>query len=81
MWIIADDGSRCCEVLGSPMVLEIICRGNGTGTRQTGTGTPNQEITSSQVVSVPGKPVPVLQSKKSPVTKWYRYQYVIFAEF
>ena len=53
MWIIADDGSRCCEVLGSAMVLGNICRGNGTGTRQTGTGTPKQEITSNQVVPVP----------------------------
>ena len=26
------------------------------------------------VVPVPGKPVPVPQSKKSPVAKWYRYQ-------
>ena len=44
------------------------CRGSGTGTRQTGTGTPKQEINSGQVV-----PVPVLPSKKSPEAKWYRY--------
>ena len=73
MWIIADDGSRCCEALGSAMVLGNICRGSGTGTMQTGTDTPKQEITGSQVVPVPGKPVPVPQSRKSPVTKWYRY--------
>ena len=33
------------------------------------------------MVPVPGKPVPVPQSRKSPVTKWYRYQYIIFAGF
>ena len=55
MWIIADDGSRCCEVLGSEMVLGNNCRGSGTGTRKTGTGTPKHEITSSQVIPVPGK--------------------------
>ena len=67
MWIIADDGSRCCEVLGSEMVLGNNCRGSGTGTSQTGTGTPKQEITSSQVVPVPGKSVQVPPSRNSPV--------------
>ena len=63
-------------------------RGSGTGTRQTGTGTPNQEINSGQVVPVPGKPVPVPPSRNSPVEKWYRYhtywyryQHVIFTGF
>ena len=63
-------------------------RGSGTGTMQTGTGTPKQEINSGQVVSVPGKPVPVPPSKNSPVAKWYRYhtywyqyQHVIFTGF
>ena len=65
MWIIADDGSRCCEVLGSAMVLGNNCRGSGTGTQET--GTPKPEITSSQVVPVPGKPVPVPSSRNSPV--------------
>ena len=59
MWIIADDGNRCCEVLESAMVLGNICRGNGIGTRQTGTGTPKQEITSNQVVPVPHLMVPI----------------------
>ena len=88
MWIIADDGSRCCEVLRSAMVLGNNCRGSGTGTRQTGTGTPKQKFTSSQVVPVPLSPVPVPPNKKSPVAKWYRYhtywyryQHVIFAGF
>ena len=67
MWIIAEDGISCCEVLGSAMVLANICRGTGIGIRQTGTGTPKQEITSSKVVPVPGKPVPVPQSRNSPV--------------
>ena len=62
MWIIADDGSRCCEVLGNEMVLGNNCRGSGIGT-----GTPKQEITSSQVVPVLGKPVPVPPSRNSPV--------------
>ena len=63
-------------------------RGSGTGTMQTGTGTPRQEINSGQVVSVPGKPIPVPPSRNSPVEKWYRYhtnryryQHVIFAGF
>ena len=40
------------------------------------------------VVPVPGKPVPVPQSRNSPIAKWYRYhtywyryQHVIFAGF
>ena len=71
--IIEDDGSRCGEVLGSAMMLGNKCRGSSTSTRQTGTGTPKQEINSGQVVPVP-------PSKKSPEAKWYRYRYkhVIF---
>ena len=58
-------------------------RGSGTGTMQTGTGTPKQEINSGQVVPVPGKlvPVPIPPNRNSPVAKWYRYQHVIFAGF
>ena len=56
-------------------------RGSGTGTMQTGTDTPKQEINSGQVVPVLGKPVPVPPSRNSPVAKWYRYQHVIFAGF
>ena len=67
MWIIEDDGSRCCEVLGSAMVLGNIFRGSGTGTRQTGTGTPKQKITSGLLVPVPCKLVSVPLSRKSPV--------------
>ena len=70
------------------MVLGNNCRGSGTGTMQTGTGTPKQKFTSSHLVPVPGKPVSVPQSIKSPVAKWYRYytywyryQHVIFAGF
>ena len=74
MWIIADDGSRCCEVLGSAMVLGNKCRGSGTGSTLTGTGTPRQKFTSSQVVLVPLSPVPVPPSRKSIVAKWYRYR-------
>ena len=88
MWIIADDGSRCCEVLGSAMVLGNNCRDSGTGTRQTGIGTPKQKFTSSQVVPIPLSPVPVPPNRKSLVAKWYRYhtywyqyQHVIFARF
>ena len=33
------------------------------------------------VVSVPGKPVSVPQSRKPPVAFWYRYQHVIFTGF
>ena len=73
MWIIEDDGSHCCEVLGSAMVLGNKCRGSGTGTTLTGTGTPRQKFTSSQVVTVPLSPVPVPLSRKSPIEKWYRY--------
>ena len=88
MLIIADDGSRCCEVLGSAMVLGNKCRGSDTGTTLTGTGTPKQKFTNSQVVPVPLSPVPVAPNRKSPVTKWYRYhtywyryQHVIFVRF
>ena len=88
MWIIAKEGSRSCEVLGSEMVLGNNCRGSGNGTRQTSTGTPKQKFTSSQVVPVPLSLVPVPPNRKSPVAKWYRYhtywyryQRVIFAGF
>ena len=88
IWIISDDGSRCGEVLGSAMMLGNNCKGSGTGTRQTGTGTPKQKFTKSQVVSIPLSPVPVPPNKKSPVAKWYRYhtywyryQHVIFSRF
>ena len=64
------------------------CRGSGTGTRQTGTGTPKQKFNSSQVVPVPLSSVLVPLSKKSPEAKWYRYhtywyryQHVIIAGF
>ena len=40
IWIIEDDSNRCGEVLGSAKMLGNKCRGSGTGTRQTGTGTP-----------------------------------------
>ena len=40
IWIIEDDGNRCGEVLGSATMLGNKCRGSGTGTRETGTGTP-----------------------------------------
>ena len=62
MWIIADDGSRYCEVLGSVMVLGNIYRGSGTGT-----GNPKQKITSGLLVPVPLSPVPIPLSRKSPV--------------
>ena len=68
IWIIEDDGNRCGEVLGSAKMLGNKCRGIGTDTRRTGTGTSKQEINSGQVV-----PVPVPPSKKSPEAKWYRY--------
>ena len=65
------------------MVLGNNCRGSGTGTMQTGTGTPKQKLTSSHLV-----PVPIPQRRNSPVAKWYRYQtywhryqHVIFAGF
>ena len=73
IWIIEDDDIRCGEVLGSAMMLGNKCRDSGTGTRQTSTGTPKQEINSGQVVPVPLSPVPVPPSKKSPEAKWYRY--------
>ena len=50
------------------------CRGSGTGTRQTGTGTPKQNFNSGQVVPVPLSPVSVPPRKKSPEAKWYRYR-------
>ena len=53
IWIIEDDGNRCGEVLESAKMLGNKCRGSGTGTRQTGTGTSKQEINSGQVVPVP----------------------------
>ena len=53
IWIIEDDGNRCGEVLGSAKMLGNKCRGSGTGTRQTGTGTPKKKINSGQVVPVP----------------------------
>ena len=81
IWIIEDDGSRCGEVLGSAMMLGNKCRGSGTGTRQTGTGTLKQEIDSGQPVLVPLKPVPVPPNRKAPVANRYRYQLVIFAGF
>ena len=67
MWIIADDGSRYCEVLGSAMVLGNIYRGSGTGTTLTGTGKPKKKITSGLLVPVPLSPVPIPLSRKSPV--------------
>ena len=61
------------------------CGGSGTGTRQTDTGTPNQEINSGQPVPVPLKSVPVPPNRKAPVenryryhTNRYQYQHVIF---
>ena len=67
------------------MMLGNKCRGSGTGTTLTGTGTPKEEINSGQVVSVPLSPVPIPPSEKSPKAKWYRYdtywyryQHVIF---
>ena len=63
-------------------------RGSGTGTMQTDTGTPKQEINSGQVVLVPRKPIPIPLSINSVVAKWYRYhtywyryQHVIFVGF
>ena len=53
IWIIEDDGNFCGEVLGSAKMLGNKCRGSGTGTKQTGTGTLKQEINSGQVVPVP----------------------------
>ena len=87
-----DDGSRCCEVLGSEMVLGNNCKGSGTGTGTgttlTGTGTPKQKFIRSQVVPVPLSSVPVPPRRKSTLGKWYRYrtywyryQHVIFTGF
>ena len=88
IWIIADDGNHCCEVLGSVMMLGNICKGSGIGTTLTNTDTPKQKFTRSQVVLVPLSPVPVPTSRNSPMAKWYRYhtywyryQHVIFAGF
>ena len=53
IWINEDDGNRCGEVSGSAMMPGNKCRGSGTGTRQTGTGTPNLEFNSGQAVPVP----------------------------
>ena len=72
IWIIEDDGSRCGEVLRSALILGNKCRGSGTGTTLTDTGTPKQKFNSGQVVPIP-------LSKKSPEAKWYRYRHVIFA--
>ena len=62
------------------------CRGSGTGTTLTGTGTPNQEINSGQPVPVLLQPVSVPPYRKEPVanryryhTNRYRYQHEIFA--
>ena len=83
-----DDGSRYGEVLGSAMMLGNNCKGSGTGTTLTGTGTLKQKFNRSQVVPVPLSPVLVPPNRKSPVEKWYqyhtywyRYQHVIFAGF
>ena len=82
------DDSCYREASGSITVRRKTKRGSGTGTMQTGIGTPKQEINSGQVVPVPGKSVPVPPSRNSPVAKWYRYhtywyryryQHVIFA--
>ena len=88
IWIIADDGNRCGEVLGSAMMLGNNCKSSGTGTTLTGTGTPKHKLTRSQVVPVPFSPLPVPPNRKSPVAKWYRYhtywyryQHVIFEGF
>ena len=85
IWIIADDGSRCCEVLGSEMMLGNNCKGSGTSTTLTGTGTPKQKFTRNQVVPIPLSPVLIPTRRNSPMAKWYRYhtywyryQHVIF---
>ena len=44
-------------------------------------GTFTEAVVSILGKSVPGKPVPVPQSRKPPVAFWYRYQHVIFAGF
>ena len=76
------------KLRGSITVRRKTERGSGIGTKQTGTSTPKQEINSGQVVPIPGKPVPIPQSRKSIVAKWYRYhtywywyQHVIFVGF
>ena len=78
---IAVDDNCYSEASGSITMRRKTERGSGTGTMQTGTGTPKQEINSGQVVPVP-------QSRKSTMAKWYRYhtywyryQHVIFAGF
>ena len=73
IWIIEDDGNRCGEVLGSVKMLGSKCRGSGTGTTLTDTGTPKQEINSIQPVPIPLQPVPVPPYKKAPVANRYRY--------
>ena len=49
------------------------CRGSGTGSTLTGTGTAKQEINSGQPVSVPLQPVSVPPYRKAPVANRYRY--------
>ena len=53
IWIIEDDDNRCGEVSGSATMLGNKCKGSGTGTAQTGTGTPKLEFNSGQAVPVP----------------------------
>ena len=52
IWIIEDDGNHCGEVSGSATMLGNKCRGSGTGTAQTGTGTLKLEFKSGQAVPV-----------------------------
>ena len=53
IWIIEDDGNHCGEVSGIVTMLGNKCRGSGTCTAQTGTGTPKLEFNSGQAVPVP----------------------------
>ena len=73
IYAIAVDDSCYREPSGSITVRRKTKRGSGTGTMQTGTGTPKQEINSGQVVPVPGKLVPVPPSRNSSVAKRYQY--------
>ena len=64
------------------------CRGSGTCSTLTDTVTSRKNFSSGQVVPVPLSSVPVPPSKKSPVSKWYRYhtywyryRHVIIARF
>ena len=82
IWIIEDDGNCCGKVLRSAKMLGNKCRGSGTGTTLTGTGTPKQEINSGQLVLVPLQlvpiplqPVPVPPYRKAPVANRYQYHY------